>query len=471
MNKVMAGVLAAAALWAGWPAQGRAEVLGFREFGLSGRPWTEVSKPGADGRNGRWGFKVDLTRNPWSTAIEVAALNVAVWSVSRYLLCDPWSNISAASMRQNLRTGIVWDRDSLLMNGLGHPAHGSAYFNVARASGLSFWESAPFALAGSAMWEALMETDPASRNDLIFTTFGGIYLGELLHRLSERILDGRARGLERAGRELAAFVLNPAGGLHRLFRGEIFRSEPDPGGSRSPFETRAVLGRTMSGGDPVVCLTFRAGDPFAEDAALGAFDVFVHRSRFRFGKSFGFSQTGYGCLAGTRIGRNGDSGLVLGLFLNYDLRRAEAVRMAASSLAGGLISRFDLGGGARLETSFQLGWTLIGMFDNPYVRIDPRRERDYNFDGGLLVKAEAALNFGRWGTLEMNLSRHDLVVLDGFPGVDRAAFLEASYTVPVAGAWSVGAEVVDARRHSDYRDAPDIRTGAAEYRLTVGLKF
>ena len=482
MNKALILGLAAALFWAGNPAPCHGEVLAPQRFGLDVRARLDVAGAlAAEGLrvfpaeaatpNDWWGVRINLARHPWSSACEVISLNLGVWSISHYLLRDPWSYISQETMRQNLKTGLVWDNDGLPMNCLAHPSHGSTYFNVARSSGLSFWESVPFALGGSAIWEGLMETDPPSRNDLVFTTCGGVYLGELLHRFSSRILDGRARGLGRAGREFVAFVLNPAGGLHRLFRGDMFRYQPARGEVGGPFETRLVIGRTRLESAPFVALTFRSGDPFDGEANLKAFDFFVHRSRFCFGKNLSLTQSGYGYLGGTRLGRQGAPNHLLGLFLHFDFRQAEPVRLGASSLAGGLVSRFRLGRGARLETALQFGATLLGAFDNPQVRKGPWMDRDYNFGSGTVAKAEAVLSLGHWGTLHTNFAQHHLAVLEGTSGVDRAAFLETSYEIPVYRTWSVGLEVVNVRRDSSYRDVPDLRASYADYRLIVGTKF
>lgn len=482
MSKTLTGILAAALLWVGNPVPSRGEAPAPQRFGLDLRARLDVAAAlAAEGSRAIrtqastperwWGVRINLARSPWSPASEVVSLNLGVWCISHYLLRDPWSSISPETIRQNFKTGLVWDKDGLLMNCLAHPGHGSTYFNVARASGLSFWESVPFALGGSAMWEGFMENEPPSRNDLVFTTCGGVYLGELFYRLSSRILDGRARGLERAGREFVAFVLNPAGGLHRLFRGDMFRYQPAGHEAGRPSETRCVVGRTGEGSDPFLAVTFRSGDPFDGEAGLEAFDYFVHRSRFRFGQDLSFTQSGFGYLGGTRLGPEGAPNHLLGFFLHYDLRKAEAVRLGASSLTGGLISRFQLGKAARLETALQFGATLLGGFDNPQVRKGPWMDRDYNFGSGAVAKAEAALNLGAWGTLRTNFSEHYLVVLDGTPGVDRAAFLEASYEIPVYKTWSVGVEVIDIERHSDYRDVPDIRTSYCDYRLIAGVRF
>jgi len=482
MNKTLIGFLAAALLWAGNPAPCHGEDAAPQHPGPNARARLETKEGAAPERTKASGTEIPTlkplayggakpSRSRLSLAVEVASQNLGVWSISHFILQDPWSDISPDTIRQNLTTLPVWDQDGLAMNCLAHPYHGSAYFNVARSSDLSFWQSVPFALGGSAMWEACLENEPASRSDLVFTTFGGVYYGELFYRLTSRILDGRARGLERAGRELAAFILNPAGGLQRLFRGDMFRYQPAGKDVAGPFETEFVAGRTRAGSVPFIALTFRSGDPFNGQAPPGAFDFFVHRSRFGFGKSLAFTQSGYGYLGGSRLGREGSPSHVLGLFLNFDFHSAEVVRLGASSLTGGLVSRFRLGKGARLETSLQVGATLLGAFDNPHVRKDSRKARDYNFGSGALAKAEAALNLGKWGTFRTNFAQHYLTVLEGTSGVDRAAFLEASYEIPVFRNWTVGFEIVDVRRDSNYRAAADVRADYCDYRMIAGVRF
>ena len=482
MNKTLVGVLAAALLLVGNPVPGRGEVPIARRVGLDLGARLDVARAltaespralpaEAPTAKDWWGVHFNLAGSGWSSALEVVSLNLGVWSISHYVLRDPWSYINEETIRQNLRTGLAWDHDGLLMNTLCHPAHGSMYYNMARASGLSFWESAPFALLGSGMWEAIMEVEAPSPNDLFFTTCGGIYLGELSYRLSSRILDGRARGLERVGRELLSFFLNPARGVHRLVRGDMFRYQPAGTEAARPSETWFVIGLTGEGGDPFVNLTFRSGNPFDGAADLGAFDYFVHRSRVRFRNGFCFTQSGYGYLGGTRLGRTDAPNHVLGFFLNYDLRNAEGVRLAATSLTGGWVAKCQLGTVGRLETTLQFGATLMGGFDNPYYRKGVITPRDYNFGSGAIAKAEAALDMGKWGALRANFAEHYLVVLDGTPGTDRASFLEASYEIPVYKAWTIGVEVVDVQRDSNYRNIPDITASYCNYRLIAGLRF
>lgn len=95
-----------------------------------------------------------------------------------FVLNTEYSRINMKTIYKNLNHFPVWDTDKFSTNLLMHPYHGSMYFNGARLNGFSFYESAPFALGGSLMWEYLMESELPSINDLIATTAGGSALGE-----------------------------------------------------------------------------------------------------------------------------------------------------------------------------------------------------------------------------------------------------------------------------------------------------
>lgn len=426
------------------------------------------------------GMRAGLEKRPWSAALKVVTLNLSVGAFDSYIMNRSWAKISLRTIQRNIETGFDFDNDTFAMNCICHPFHGSMYFNIARSSGLSFWQSAPYALGGSAMWETCMETDHPSINDLVFTTAGGTYLGETLFRISSRIVDGRARGLERVGRELLGFVLNPAGGLTRLLSGQMFRYEGSPDEPSEPFQTTLAVGRTktptpwgifQSGGEPFLSMTFRAGDLFTNKAEPGAFDYFVHRSRFQLGKKFSMTHSGYGYLAGLRFVKENGTGHVLGLFLDFDYRMTEVVRLAAPSITGGWISRFRLGGWAEVQTTLQLGAMPIGTCSNPYVQNAGLTERDYSFGSGLVVKGEEKLSLGKLGTFELSVAHHLLSIIKGPSGVEQVTFLEASYDIPVYKTWSVGLEYTYTERDSNYQHHPDVRTSTSDLKLLGGVTF
>ena len=139
-----------------------------------------------------------------TAASEVLLLEVGPWAFDRYVLKENFSYIDGGTIRQNFRTGWVYDHDTFQENQFLHPYHGNLFFNAARDNGYGFWEAAPFALAGSLMWECCMENTPPSINDLVNTTLGGMVRGEIAHRISAMLVDNTETGALRFVRERSA---------------------------------------------------------------------------------------------------------------------------------------------------------------------------------------------------------------------------------------------------------------------------
>ncbi|MCC6967092.1 MAG: DUF3943 domain-containing protein [Nitrospira sp.] len=89
----------------------------------------------------------------------------------------------------------VLDNDQFSVNQFLHPYSGSVYFGLARSSGLNFWKSSLYSVAGSFLWEIGGEKTNPSINDMIATPIGGTFLGEPLFRMTNLLLesDGGAR--------------------------------------------------------------------------------------------------------------------------------------------------------------------------------------------------------------------------------------------------------------------------------------
>lgn len=56
------------------------------------------------------------------------------------------------------------------------------------ANGYNVWQSSIATAVGSYVWETGGETQAPSINDFVNTTFGGILLGEMMHRVSRNII-------------------------------------------------------------------------------------------------------------------------------------------------------------------------------------------------------------------------------------------------------------------------------------------
>lgn len=75
---------------------------------------------------------------------------------------------------------------------------------------------------------------------------GGAAIGEVLYRASDLIIDDRASGGERFGRELAAFVVNPMRGLTRIFSVMPGKAQYSDAISEFPNQCRAIVRRTIA---------------------------------------------------------------------------------------------------------------------------------------------------------------------------------------------------------------------------------
>lgn len=161
----------------------------------------------------------------WLASIETIGFTAGLMAYNNSVLSSsPFSKITFKSMKRNLQEfKWWWDEDYMYTNTIEHPYHGSVYYLTARENGLNIGTSALFATAGSLVWELFGESELPSYNDMVTTPIGGVTLGEPLHCVSRAIVDDRARGLERVGRELLAFVVNPMCGLNRLLRGDCWR--------------------------------------------------------------------------------------------------------------------------------------------------------------------------------------------------------------------------------------------------------
>lgn len=164
-----------------------------------------------------------IPKKPLKAAFETVGLNIGVWAFDRYALNGDFARINGTTMKNNIKHGFVWDNDQFSTNLFAHPYHGGLYFNTARSNGMNFWQSAPYTVGGSLMWEFLMENEPPAINDFIATSIGGIALGEVTFRLSDLLIDDRATRFERFGRELLATIISPIRGLNRITSGDAWK--------------------------------------------------------------------------------------------------------------------------------------------------------------------------------------------------------------------------------------------------------
>ncbi|MGL4852665.1 MAG: DUF3943 domain-containing protein [Phocaeicola sp.] len=152
--------------------------------------------------------------------------NLSIWGINRYVLKNHFAYINLHTIEKNILQQPLWDYDQFGTNLLAHPFHGSLDYTAARVNGFNYYESIPFVFASSLIWEYILENEPASINDQITTTLGGMLWGEVSFRLSSSILKNQSVGLERVCREFLGTLMSPMNGIKRAVTGEMWRVTP-----------------------------------------------------------------------------------------------------------------------------------------------------------------------------------------------------------------------------------------------------
>jgi len=415
-------------------------------------------------------------RRPVAAVVETAAVNVAIW-LTGYLTGGQQAFISLETMNENFKYWFEWDPNHFRTNFIAHPYHGSLYFNSGRSNGLSYWESALCSLGGSFMWETVMERHRPSINDLIMTTTGGMFLGEAMFRYTSLILDDNARGFDRVWREAVSLLLNPAGGLNRLFFGGEMVRPSGVSQAKSPLSGIITLGGQARGDNPDIesnktgpsadfLLVY--GTPFTGGEARQPFDYFPVEFTLRFQDKAYLTIYGYSLLFGRELEAKSGQNHLLGLFQHYDYINTEAIELGGTSLCAGLVSRFELSKTTHLTLTPQLGWMILGVSNNEYVVEDLR---DYNYGTGVTAKLDGFFNFQKYGSVLLRWAHYTIYALEGAAGTDRLNVFTGEYRIPVWKQVMLGLQYQHYRRNSDYRDFPDVKKFLYGLRLQVSYGF
>lgn len=467
----------------------------------------------------RWGmhhlpdslYADDGEKHPWIAAAEAAGVNVFVHSFDRFILDADFAQTTLNTTRDNFKKGLVWDNDQFSTNLFAHPYHGGLYFNSARSNGLSFWESAPYALGGSLMWEFLGEIEPPAINDLIATSLGGMAIGEITHRVSRIVLNDKQRGTKRFLRELVHTAVNPIGGLNRIIRGDAWRVRNDGflyhNFRQIPVELRmsagaryvADEGATFRGEwNPYLNVLFNYGD--AMDISQNEpYDFFTARVKFGLGGNQPLVSDVHllGRLWGVNVHEGRNISTLFGFFQHFNYYDSEPVKNGSdrvpyriSEAAGfgpGLICRFEnIGNLGELEQGIFLDGILLGgSMSDHYRWID----RDYNMGSGFSAKINTQMTFPNFGRFSLRADFYRIYTWKGYEEQDRyngnplflnvqgdkgnAMLFVVSPTIEVflGKAWCLEFAVSNYIRRTHYKYQEDVRSQTYEACLGLSLSL
>lgn len=414
-------------------------------------------------------------KNYWLPAVEVAGLNIGVWSYSKFFTNRNWPNINLNSVKRNFQTGFKWDPDGYIGNQFAHPYHGGMYFSAARANGLGFWESAPYALGGSLMWEYFMESVPPSYNDIVNTPVTGILLGEISFRVSNLILDESTNGFERLFRESGAFVINPMHGLNRLIKGDTWKNgksfKQKEFYPQISFGVNDVfLSRKLSKNNTYAffAFDFSYGNRFSVSQHKDPFDYFTFHTEASVNTNdYIFGVFASGVLWDTKINMFGNPKDVIGVYKEVDLIINTVYKLSATSVSGQFIDNFDIAS-ITVQNSFSLSAILMGATNSQYAT---EFGRNYNIGPGASASVSSSLRIKNYGRVHFSYKRYWIHTLSGAESEEFVGLLKAGTTYELNSFLNIGMDFLLYERFGNYAAFPDTKTANSALRLFAQLSF
>lgn len=414
------------------------------------RPYMYVSKATTHRTHDYLSVRPDSDNaHPWIAAAEVFGINTLVHCFDRFVLCEDYSKTTLNSIRRNFKMGFVWDNDNFSTNLFFHPYHGNLYFNSARSNGLTFWQSVPYALGGSLMWEFFGEDTPPSVNDVFCTTMGGVAIGETAFRLSSLPLDDSKRGSSRFFRELLAFAINPIRGINRLITGDAWRVRRTNShyhdynklpvnfdisvGHRYVADNNSILSGDYNA---YVNLIFNYGDVTSNNNK--PYDFFSADFTFNIGSQQPLISNVHllGMLYGKYINSSKDVGVKIGVFQHFNFYNSEPTkdgsgivpyRISEAAAAGpGAIFHFPkIGNLTHLEQRVFLDGIFMGGSQTDHYHI---LNRDYNLGSGYSAKVHTFMEFGKYGRMVFKSELYHLFTWKGYDEEKISQLSNLEYT-------------------------------------------
>jgi len=385
--------------------------------------------------------------------------------------CD--YRVTAESVRRNLHSSWVVDRDPFEVNQLGHPYQGSMYHTFARSAGLGYWEGLGYTFLGSALWEIAGETTPPSRNDQITTGIGGSFLGEALFRMASLVLEKDY--IDASWREIAAAVVSPATAFNRLAFGERFKAV-FPSHDPAHF-TRLQIGYsgTPHGSDEAAAGDVKRNealaDFFLEYGLPGKrgydytrpFDYFTFQATLSSANAFENVLT-RGMLTGKAYEEGDNLRGIVGLYGSYDYIYPQTLRVASTAASLGTTLQWQPAHSYIVQGTALagLGYTAVGAVGNTV-------DADYHYGlapqgllaGRLIYRDRAAIDV---------TAREYFVTKIGTAsrgGHDNIARIDAAFTWRVIGRHGVSIKYLGNFRDASYPDTGE----KSQHRGTIGIFY
>jgi len=415
---------------------------------------------------------------PWVIG-KVFVGNTVTWAADRYIFNDDWARIGFNSWSSNVKQGFEWDTDRFGMNFFAHPYSGAGYFNSARDAGYNIYESIPFAVGGSLMWEYFGENSRPSYNDIVNTPVTGILLGEMSYRLSSNFLDDRTSGFDRLSRELFAGIINPWRGISRILSGKAWRTTAEEVYQKEPLNLTFTTGARLTndgsafgtgtvGG--LLALHLDYGNPF-EHRTRKPFDYFELHAELALGGAAGrkiVSQVvAYGMWYGKNI-QSGKSDMLIGVFQHYDFWDNWTYEIGTIAFGPSIIAKTAFSDNVALYYDAHVGMVPLGGLST-ILGPDTSQFRDYNYGAGLEGKGTVTLNLGSWVGITVRGYYYWIHTYVGRAGNAFVGIVKPSVSFRILSNFSLGIEQQIYYSDRYPRDFPNVHEVRTEQKVFLQL--
>ncbi len=323
----------------------------------------------------------------------IVAPSFVIGSYNRFVSQASWAKVTFDDVAHFYEHTWKWDTDWYWTNFVLHPYQGSLSYMGARALNLNIAESALICTASSATWEYFFERNSPSKNDLIYTSIGGVVVGEMFYQLSLEANDWS---------KLVSYALNPS----RLYS-EWFEKYPsstpkniqelslkiDMGASRA--YTSYGEGETSYETFPIYAgpeISVVYADPYGHDTnkLYSQFELNFGGEAGK-GSNHGADDMEKAVMYRIQVQSNGvlfsrapefaRRDTTIALIMDYDFMWHSF--MEFSSLAPGFAIKQRINyPSSHIDWQAHLCWNLLGTSDNYYYRrgfVDTDSYRDYSY--------------------------------------------------------------------------------------------
>lgn len=420
--------------------------------------------------------------------VDIPMVNIITNRVNVWIRDEDWARVSLKSWKANLKTGFKTDGDKFTTNFLGHPVHGSWYFNAARSSGSSYWAALPYTVYGSTMWEYFGETEAPSEIDINTTCFGGFILGEITHRLTRLLLADDKHRKNRFLRNFSAFAINPLAMINGTLYSDVRKNLTAPDKDHLRIRSQVTAGINLPIGN-ISDDRITARMHFSYDLIYGSlydggsryqpFDFFVFRTWADLGlkkvkNPFLFNITSHAPIGRWKM----NDRFMLAISQHYDFLKNQIFELGNIAITADAYYRINQTD-QQWMFSLKSGIIPFGSTTSEVTQyliaeglLSPNR--NYLYGSGLAIEAQTSLRFRSLGRIALNYNRWLLYPRKEAKGTEQSHIVYLNYAFPLGNKHGLAIEWYHYFRKASYEGLPgfsNIHKQYTEFRLMGSYTF